>query len=341
MAVGDKLPVVMGREKAVANGVATLGADGILAEGQRPTTDATPAQGSANPVQSGGVYTALAGKADTTLSNLSNYQKALHNIGGRPNRNLLDNWYFVGGGSQEGGGQFPINQRGQVSYATTGHTIDRWLLSHDTTAAVTVTEEGVALSNSGEGNLFLIQKSERVYDDRSEYTFSVLTAENMLYSAVLKPRSSTYPASGLYFSLSADSVTIGALAGNAWNIKAVKLESGSTQTLAYQDEDGNWQLFETPDYAEELAKCQRYLQVFGQYDAFVCINTGTSYMDFMIPLSTPFRTQPVVLANGGLNGLIVAWYNRGNLIRMRVSNRTGTVGEVLALSSNCILSAEL
>lgn len=25
--------------------------------------------------------------------------------------NLLDNWYFVGGGSQQGGGQFPINQR--------------------------------------------------------------------------------------------------------------------------------------------------------------------------------------------------------------------------------------
>lgn len=26
-------------------------------------------------------------------------------------QNLLDNWYFVGGGSQQGGGQFPINQR--------------------------------------------------------------------------------------------------------------------------------------------------------------------------------------------------------------------------------------
>ena len=41
--------------------------------------------------------------------------------------------------------------------------------------------------------------------------------------------------------------------------KAAKLEFGPTQTLAYQDEEGNWQLFETPDYGEELAKCQRYL----------------------------------------------------------------------------------
>lgn len=56
--------------------------------------------------------------ANKELSNLSNYQKALRNIGGRPNRNLLDNWYFVGGGSQQGGGQFPINQRGETSYST-------------------------------------------------------------------------------------------------------------------------------------------------------------------------------------------------------------------------------
>lgn len=41
--------------------------------------------------------------------------------------NLLDNWYFVGGGSQQGGGQFPINQRGQTRY-TGGNIygIDRW-----------------------------------------------------------------------------------------------------------------------------------------------------------------------------------------------------------------------
>ena len=33
------------------------------------------------------------------------------------NPNLLDNWYFAGGGSQQGGGQFPINQR--VGYVLT------------------------------------------------------------------------------------------------------------------------------------------------------------------------------------------------------------------------------
>ena len=46
------------------------------------------------------------------------------------------------------------------------------------------------------------------------------------------------------------------------SIIAMKLELGPTQTLAYQDEDGNWQLFETPDYGAELAKCQRYFQLY-------------------------------------------------------------------------------
>lgn len=63
MALGDKLPVVMGKEKAVAGGVATLGPDGVLSEEQRPSVDAVPTEGSSSPVQSGGVYSALSNKA--------------------------------------------------------------------------------------------------------------------------------------------------------------------------------------------------------------------------------------------------------------------------------------
>ena len=42
------------------------------------------------------------------------------------NRNLLDNAYFVGGGSQLGDGIFPINQRGQSSYTGNSIGMDRW-----------------------------------------------------------------------------------------------------------------------------------------------------------------------------------------------------------------------
>ena len=49
-------------------------------------------------------------------------------------------------------------------------------------------------------------------------------------------------------------------------IKAVKLALGSQQTLAHQDADGNWVLNEIPDYGEQLARCQRYFQLYSSAD---------------------------------------------------------------------------
>lgn len=280
MAAGDKLPVVMGKEKAVPNGVATLGADGKLDEAQRPTTDATPTEDSTNPVQSGGVYTALAGKADLTLSNLSNRQKALRNIGGRPNRNLLDNWYFVGGGSQQGGGQFPINQRGELTYTndtgTWKYCIDRWIHRR---SVVTITADGISLAESVNQNAFIFEQIL----EASHVPAGVLTATFLLAGNNLLTVTDEYKKTGadeahaknfeiggynyqVIFGAASDTnfnpyVNIKSTSSDApaVNIIAAKLELGDHQTLAYQDEEDNWQLFETPDYGEELAKCQRYL----------------------------------------------------------------------------------
>lgn len=48
-----------------------------------------------------------------------------HMIGAKVNDNLLDNAYFVGGGSQRGGGQFPINKRGgMIAPATAPYYTD-------------------------------------------------------------------------------------------------------------------------------------------------------------------------------------------------------------------------
>lgn len=312
MALGDKLPVVMGKEKAVANGVATLGTDGKLAEEQRPsaediggvtapalpgvegqlfgvgangltewiTQDAEPTENSTNPVQSGGVYTALAGKADTTLSNLSNYQKALHNIGGRPNRNLLDNWYFVGGGTS---GKFPINQRGQTSYPGLGYAIDRWRIPGDG-GTLTVNQNGITYQNTTENTAYLSQFLElsRLIPGR-QHTMSALFAEGSAAKAAefvcYRPGSPGYSVftgnavegvglSSVTFTVPEDTTSLEARLitgpfGTTGDFTAVaaKLELGDHQTLAYQDDEGNWQLYEIPDYAEELAKCQRYLYV--------------------------------------------------------------------------------
>lgn len=298
MAAGDKLPVVMGKEKAVPNGVATLGADGKLAEAQRPTTDATPTEGSENPVQSGGVYTALAGKADLTLSNLSNYQKALRNIGGRPNRNLLDNWYFVGGGSQQGGGQFPINQRGETSWSVAGRHLDRWNEEKD--VAGSIGEDGYHIGNgqtvvqrhSEEEMNQLLGKTVTVSCLLSDGSFATATGTiphelTEDFKIVCRPKSGVQFMVSLFYS--AKSYQFGRFqnaSGSEITVVACKTELGPTQTLAYQDEDGAWQLFETPDYGEELAKCQRYL-LMGPLVGIPCVG---AYV--VIPTPVMLRTVP-------------------------------------------------
>ena len=68
-------------------------------------SDSAPTADSPNAIRSGAVYDALNRK---------------------PNRNLFRNPYFIGGGSQQGAGIFPVNQRGLTNYSTAGYTIDRW-----------------------------------------------------------------------------------------------------------------------------------------------------------------------------------------------------------------------
>ena len=91
---------------------------------------------------------------------------------------------------------------------------------------------------------------------------------------------------------------------------AIKLEQGSTQTLAYQDDTGAWQLLPQPesDYATQLAKCQRYqLELISKNDPqYACVGNGSgrtsgiSGIECPIFISTPItlRTRPVVTFNG-------------------------------------------
>jgi len=52
-------------------------------------------------------------------------------------------------------------------------------------------------------------------------------------------------------------------------IQAIKLEFGDTQTLAHQDELGNWVLNEIPNYAEQMAICEQYDFNTGVYIGFI------------------------------------------------------------------------
>lgn len=239
----------------------------ITATKKNVTVDATPTANSTNPVQSGGVKAALDEKLNT--------------IG--KGTNLLDNWYFVGGGSQQGGRQFPINQRGQTSYTGNAYGIDRWRTSSwQSTPTVLVGSDGVRLvGDAGDqyNNCLMRQK----IGNASSYAGKQLTASAIisniasgasirLFIAINNNDRYTkviFNSTGLYsvtFQVPSDTESmdfiIGQNASDAGKgntdivILATKLELGDTQTLAHQ-ENGEWVLNDPPpDYGMELLKCQ-------------------------------------------------------------------------------------
>lgn len=233
------------------------------------------------------------------------------------NPNLFDNWHFVGGGSQQGGGQFPINQRGQTSYTGIGYGIDRWKIVNSD-SALSITNAGMTIANSTTSGDGIICVGEFIEPSQitigAVYTVSVLvsgTSGNGQWSA---SPSFVDPSSVGDFVLSgAGLFSATFIAGPPINqdnwyfyfwktaantedsitIQAVKLELGPVQTLAHQDAEGNWVLNDPPpNFQQELAKCQRYYlkAVSGQYYPG-CMFTSTNGM-FLIPTPVQMRSTP-------------------------------------------------
>ena len=193
------------------------------------------------------------------------------------NENLLDNWYFVGGGSQQDGGRFPINQRGKTRYTSGGYGIDRWTAT-GSDVTVSVLSSGVQLSTAGGASVRQIIENYNDYAGKT-VTISVLISNHQITgtaSVRLRVNGSfssyyvnftgekTYASASfslpseltsLYFEISADNAS--------YVILAAKLELGYLSTLARKDESGNWVLNDPPpNFQQELAKCQRMYQIY-------------------------------------------------------------------------------
>lgn len=184
------------------------------------------------------------------------------------NLNLLDNPYFIGGGSQQGGGQFPINQRGQTEYVSGDYGIDRWF----------VTKGSFKVSNNGiefVENWGIEQRFENSFIEKLiglSLTFSLLTDKGLFSGTIRVPELNTSTQLGFFILeediVAADYYRVTELYSavrmfintNDIVVKAAKLELGSVQTLAHKESD-TWVLNDPPpNYALELAKCQRYFQ---------------------------------------------------------------------------------
>lgn len=231
-------------------------------------------------------------------------------------KNLLDNWYFVGGGSQQGYGIFPINQRGQTIYSSIGYGIDRWTRTSGTAGTVELKSTGCQFYSDGSNwNSFRQYVNSPQELLGKKVTLSALSADNSFgtvtttvpssFSASDTSIASVQLISGYYIMLRINTTFIEVRisspnnSANSPTLAAIKLELGDTQTLAHL-EGSTWVLNEIPNYQEELLKCMAYYQQIGTfnnwkfYDAVVRATGSDGIICLMAIPIVPMRATPTV-----------------------------------------------
>ena len=217
-------------------------------------------------------------------------------INSKPNPNLLDNWYFLN----------PVNHRGVTESTKLGYTVDRWYRTSYGTLKVTA--DGLQLiGDNTNGPLYLRQFLENP-PPAGEYTLSILASDVVgaptLYVYYLddngedKASNAVTLVNGLnactFSNVSIGRVQLTIPVNARVTLKAIKLELGGHQTLAHQDDSGNWVLNEIPDYSEQLRKCQRYFWKVSTVHAFgYTYSSSTAYANFTPPAI--MRATPAVV----------------------------------------------
>lgn len=235
------------------------------------------------------------------------------------NPNLLDNWYFGN----------PVNQRGASgTISRLGYFFDRWKL---VSGSVTINSGGIVLNGT------IAQVLEHAVGQT--VTATVLTPDGVTdVTPVYDDETKT-------FTVTTQGKTI----------RAVKLELGTQQTIAHQ-ENGVWVLNEIPDYGEQLRRCQRYLRPAG-YNFIVSKATGNWYGSNTFGNPDPMRAVPVIVngdykpqpvreVTGGQCATVVTVFTPGiyGQFTVQLSPLGSTIPNYVYIDStgfNPLLSAEL
>lgn len=233
------------------------------------------------------------------------------------NENLLDNWYFVGGGSQQGGGQFPINQRGETSYTSNAGTIygiDRWMIEPGT---LTLGQDSISVTGEANSDPVIRQRLENPNAFRGKrLTFSVLakSATNNTINIYIRYNNYTNIVLGTFNNINDGDLLVvsgvvpdvklttlmvqasSTIDGANFSVYAAKLELGYLSTLARKDEEGNWVLNDPPpNFQQELAKCQRYylpIDGIGRFSA--AFSSSSTTLQVFVPTPVTMRVNPSV-----------------------------------------------
>lgn len=266
--------------------------------------------------------------AQTALTD-ANKEQARANIdagknGAWSNDNLLDNWYFVGGGSQLGDGIFPINQRGQTSYSNgTNTTIDRWKTEY---SAVSVDADGITWTTTGDNRQFtqVIENYKLIEGETYTATIDcdILAGSARLFVGGVSSPWPTVAGSTVNVSSGITKVTftfaresgytgqyklaLASVGSCTVKLRKFKLEKGTVSTIVNDA---------PPDFGAELRKCQRYLRDVslkrtpcyfdGTYSVAVLTLTGIEMAKSPTPslITAGFAWQPAASASANLTAV--------------------------------------
>lgn len=233
--------------------------------------------------------------------------------------NILDNTDFSN----------PINQKGETSYSGTGYGIDRW--TGMSRAVVELVPGGVQLSNSSPA-VGLAYWQQLIEPERLDYG-------NQPYSIGVKINGTLYCASGtgaLTVSTN-DNINITYQAVSSGHIAfRITLPAGYTGQIVVSEPalypgtftKENFPLFTRPNYAEELAKCQRYfVRLKSDNSAYGVFGMGagssTTSASILVPIGVQMRAKPAVVMNGNF---ALAYQNDGkDITAMAVGKTTNFV----------------
>lgn len=216
---------------------------------------------------------------------------------GNTNPNLLDNPYF---------GASAVNQRGFTSFTSTGdytdtYTIDRWLI---TRAALTKSNNGLAFAWNGT-NLTYGNLAQKMGLESDNLTGRLLTASCKLatgeiYAVSFTAQHASYTAAMgpftfefIWNATTGYAFIIRSYTTASTTIEAAKLELGDYSTLANDA---------APNYAAELAKCQRYFidvttPSYATTTAGI-FNQGGNTFATTLPLPVTMRSLPTLALKG-------------------------------------------
>lgn len=285
------------------------------------------------------------------------------------NPNLLDNWYFCN----------PVNQRGQTSYTGAEYTIDRWIKTGSNILGATVADGYVHIERVSSGanpifrqlvetpNLYLGKPltvsimyrtnadisgtyGARVTFDR-DLSSQVVEGINLSASLDWTVASKTMAAVDIPTASTLDvAIQIGSTVpvGNYVDVLAAKLEIGTGQTLAHQDAEGNWVLNEIPNYADQLARCQRYALTFTEDIRAVTVTANK--MTFFVPTPVTMRTTPTLSGAATVKGIntqttdgfsVEVANQRKNGVMITATKTSHGLTDAIIYLENVLLSADL